>query len=68
VAMMGFFLFATASRPVLRPTQHSIHWVLGALSLLEHEGDHSLSSSTKVKNVRGYTSTPPIHLHGSVLN
>jgi hypothetical protein len=30
---LGIFLFTTASRPALRPTQPPIRWVPGALSL-----------------------------------
>jgi hypothetical protein len=30
---LGIFLFTTASRTALRPTQHPIQWVRGALSL-----------------------------------
>jgi hypothetical protein len=48
------FLYSTASKPVLGPTQPPFHWVLGALSLGEklpgYEADHSLPSSAKVKN------------------
>jgi len=32
------------------------------------EADHSPPSSPEVKNMWRYTSTPPIHLHGMVLN
>jgi len=46
-------------------------WVPGVLSLgikhPGHEADHS-SPSANVKNVRSYTSTCPIHLHGVVLS
>jgi len=32
-AVMGFFLFATMSRLALGPTQPTIQWVLGVLSV-----------------------------------
>jgi hypothetical protein len=71
-AMMGFFLFTTMSRPVLGPTQPPFHRVPGALSLeveqLGHEFNHLPPSSAKIKNAWSYTSTPPVHLHGVVLN
>jgi hypothetical protein len=50
----GIFLFTTESRPALGPTQPSIQWVLGALSLKVkrpgREADHSPPSSARVKN------------------
>jgi hypothetical protein len=59
---LGFFLFTTASRLALRPTQPPIQWVLGALSLGVKwhwcEADHSPPSSVKAKNAWRYTSTP----------
>jgi hypothetical protein len=60
---MGIFLFTTASRAALVPTQPPIQWVLqGALSLgikrLGREGDRSPPSSAEVKNAWSYTSTP----------
>jgi hypothetical protein len=33
-----------------------------------HEADHSALSNAKVKNVWGYTLTPPTRLHGVVLS
>jgi len=47
----------------LRPTQHPIHWVPGALSLgikrrPGREADLSLPSNAEVKNAWSYTSTP----------
>jgi hypothetical protein len=69
---LGIFLFTTASRMVLRPTQPPIQWVLGALSLgvkrPGREADHLPPSSAEVKNAWSYTSTPPIRLHGMVLS
>jgi hypothetical protein len=46
---LGIFLFTTASRTALGPTQLPIHWVPGALSLgvkrQGREADHSPPSS-----------------------
>jgi hypothetical protein len=68
----GIFLFTTASRTDLRPTQPPIQWVSGVLSLgvkrPGREAEHSLPSSAEVKNAWSYTSTPPICLHGVVLS
>jgi hypothetical protein len=69
---LGIFLFTTAPRMALGPTQPPMQWVPGALSLgvkwPGHECDHSPPSNAKVKNAWSYTSTPPIHLHGMVLS
>jgi hypothetical protein len=50
---LGIFLFTTASRMALWPTQPHIQWVPGALSVgikqLGHEADHSLLSSAEIK-------------------
>jgi len=66
---MGFSVFARASRPALGPTRSPIQWVLGALipgvKRPGRESDHSPPPSAEVKS---YTSTPPIRLHGVVLN
>jgi hypothetical protein len=67
------FLFTTASRPVLGPTQSPpIQWVQGALFLRKkrpvREGDHLASCNAEVKNAWSNTSTPPIRLHGVVLS
>jgi hypothetical protein len=57
------FLFCTASRPVLGPTQSPIRQVMGAVSpgvhRPGHESDHPPPSSVAVKNEWRYTSTPP---------
>jgi hypothetical protein len=49
----GIFLFTTASRTALGPTQPPIQWVLGALSLgvkrPGREADHLPPSIAKVK-------------------
>jgi hypothetical protein len=59
---LGIFLFTTASRTILGPTQLPIQLVSGALSLgvkgPEREADHSPPSSAEVKNTWNYTSTP----------
>jgi hypothetical protein len=50
---LGIFLFTTASRPVLGPTQPPIQWVPGALPLIVKrpgpEADHSPPSSAEIK-------------------
>jgi hypothetical protein len=50
---LGIFLFTTASRTALGPTQPPIQWVPGALSLVlkrpGREADHSPPSSAEVK-------------------
>jgi len=57
---LGIFLFTTASRTAVEPTQPPIQWVLGALSLEVkrpgREADHSLVPRSK--NEWSYTSTP----------
>jgi hypothetical protein len=59
---LGIFIFTTASRTALGPTQLPIQWVPGALSLgvkrLGREADHSLPSSAEVKNAWSCTSAP----------
>jgi hypothetical protein len=66
------FLFTTVFRLVLRPTQPPIQWVPGALTLGVKrpgcEADNSPPSSAEFKNAWSYTSSPPVRLHGVVLN
>jgi len=58
-----FFLFATASRPALGPTQPPIQWVPGSLSPgVRRPGraaDHLPPSSVEVNNMWSYTYTRP---------
>jgi hypothetical protein len=60
--MMGFFLFATASRPAPQSTQPPVQWVAGALTSRvkrpKREAVYSPPSSAEIKNVLSYTSTP----------
>jgi hypothetical protein len=69
---MGIFLFDTASRPALGPTQTPIQWVPGDLSLgvkrPGREADNSPPSTAEAKNGRSYTSNPPICLQSVVLS
>jgi len=60
----GPFLFATASRPDLGPTQTAIkgYWEPG------READHSTLSSAEVKNEWSYIPTPPVRIHSVVLS
>jgi hypothetical protein len=59
---VGIYLFTTASRPALGPTQPPIHWVPEVLSLRlkrpGREADHLLPSSAEVRNTWSCTSTP----------
>jgi hypothetical protein len=64
---MEYIRFTTAlSRPALGPTQPPIQWVLGALI----PGTEQLERpyNAEVKNMWSYTFTPPIRLHGLMLN
>jgi hypothetical protein len=69
---LGIFLFTTASRTEMGPTQPPNQWVPGAISLgvkwPGHEADHSPPSSAEVKECVDYTSNPPIRLDGVVLS
>jgi hypothetical protein len=69
---LGIFLFTTASRTALEPTQPPIQWVPATVSLgvkqPERDADHSPPSSSEVKNAWSYTSTLPIRLQGVVLS
>jgi hypothetical protein len=61
---LGIFLFTTASRLAMVPTQTPIQWVPGALSLgvkrPGREADHSPPSSAEVKECVEDNSTLPI--------
>jgi hypothetical protein len=69
---LGIFLFTTASRTALEPTQPPIQWVTGTLSLelkqRGREADHLPPTSAKVKNAWSCISTPPIRLYAMVLS
>jgi len=62
----------TVSRTALGPTQSSIQWVPGALSLGAkrpgREADHSPPSSAEVKECVKLYLHSPIRLHGVVLS
>jgi hypothetical protein len=68
----GDFLFITASRTALGPTQPPIQWVPRALSLgVKRPGreiDHSPPSSAEVKECVELYFHCPIRLHGMVFN
>jgi hypothetical protein len=69
---LKIFLFTTASKPALGPTQPPIQWTPGALSMgikwPGSEADDTPPSSAEVKNAWNYTSIAPIRLHGVVLS
>jgi hypothetical protein len=60
---LGIYLFTTAFRTALGPTQPPIQWLSGSLSLEvkrpEREAHHSPPYSAEVKNACTYTSTHP---------
>jgi hypothetical protein len=70
---LGFHL-ATASSPALEPTQPPLQWVPGGRALFlvvkraGREADHLPASNAETENEWNHTSTPPIRLHGVVLN
>jgi hypothetical protein len=67
----GIFLFCSASRSALGPTQSPIQRITGPVSPgethPEREADHSPPSSAEIKN-GGAIPPLPIRLHGLVLN
>jgi hypothetical protein len=69
---LGIFLFTTASRMALGPTQPPIQRVPGALSLGVKwpglEADHSPPSSVEVKGCVELYLHSPIRVHGVVLH
>jgi hypothetical protein len=69
---LRIFLFTTASRTALAPTQPPIQWVLGALSLGESGRGVKLTTHLHLvprsKNAWSYTSAPPIRFRGVVLS
>ena len=62
-------VFSGMSRPALGPIQLPTECVQGApfmgVKWPEREAPHAPTSSAKVKSEWSYTSTPPIHLHGT---
>jgi hypothetical protein len=69
---LGIFLFTTASRTSLGPTQPPIQWVPGVLSLGVKRPGVKLTTHLHLvprsKNEWSYNSTPPIRLHGVVFS
>jgi hypothetical protein len=70
---LGIFLFTTVSRLALEPTQLPVQWATGALSLGAkqpgHEADHQPTHLVlRSKNKWRCTTTPPICLHGVMLD
>jgi hypothetical protein len=72
LAGLRIFLFTTASRTALGPTQPPIQWVPEALSLgvkwPGREADHPPPSSAEVKEWVGLHLHYPIRFHGVVLS
>jgi hypothetical protein len=66
------FLFTTASRTALGPTQPAVQWVSGALYLgvkrPKREADHSPPSSAEFKECVELYFHSPIRLNGVVLS
>jgi hypothetical protein len=69
---LGIFLFTTASRMAVGPTQPPIQWAPDTLSLgvkwLGCEADHSPPSSAEVIEYVELFLHSPIRLHGVVLS
>jgi hypothetical protein len=69
---LGIFLFITASRTALEPTQPPIQWVSGVLSLgvkrPGREADHLPPSSAEVKECVELYLYTPVRLHGMELS
>jgi hypothetical protein len=69
---LGIFLFTTASRTAMGPTQPPIQWVPGALFLgvkwPGREADHSLLSSAEVKEWVELDLHSPIRIHSVALS
>jgi hypothetical protein len=64
---LQIFLFSTACRPALQPTQPPIQWALWVIypgeKNLGFEADNSTPSTFEVKNEWSYISTPSICSH-----
>jgi hypothetical protein len=69
---LGTFLFTTASRTALGPTQPPLQWVAEALSLGKKrpgsEADHSPPSSAEIKELMELYLHSPIRLLGVMLS
>jgi hypothetical protein len=69
---LGIFLFTTASRTTLGPTQPPIQWVPRALPWGQRDRGVKLTTQLHLvprsKNEWSYTFTPPIRFHGVVLS